>query len=57
LWPLPPLEGLDDAHRAAAVWAWFAQRERNNFDGWWVLLFVDFRAEHYANLCNIDLAP
>ena len=38
LWLLPPPKGLDDAHLAPTIGAWFAKCEWGYLCGWWAFV-------------------
>jgi hypothetical protein len=53
---LAAAEYLDDAHRAAAVRAWFPQGERGDLGAWRFSLRWRFRPEQFPDLRDIGLA-
>ena len=53
---LTTAEGLNDAHRAAAVGAWFSECERDDLVRWWIAGLRGFRPEQGADLREIGLA-
>ena len=56
LWRLPPLEGLDDAHRSTAVGAWLAKGERGYLCDWRVIELGLFGPEQGSDLCYVVLS-
>ena len=53
---LATAEYLDDAHRAAAVWAWLPEGERDDLGAWRYIRRWRFRPEQCTDLRDIGLA-